>query len=48
MSPEREVVQLPDERTGLVFVFQVFEKVAHALVMQSTQPIQVLDAVQTP
>lgn len=48
MSPEREVVQLPDERIGLVFVFQVFEKVAYALVMQSTQPIQVLDAVQTP
>ena len=48
MSPEREVVQLPDERTGLIFVFQVFEKVAYALVMQSTQPIQVLDAVQTP
>ena len=48
VSPEREVVQLPDERTGLVFVFQVFEKVAYALVMQSTQPIQVLDAVQTP
>jgi hypothetical protein len=48
MSPEREVVQLPDECTGLVFVFQVFEKVVHALVMQSTQPIQVLDAVQTP
>lgn len=48
MSPEREVMQLPDERTGLVFVFQVFEKVAYALVMQSTQPIQMLDAVQTP
>lgn len=48
LSPEREIVKLPDERTGLVFVFQVFEKVAHALVMQSTQPIQVLDAVQTP
>lgn len=48
LSPEREVVQLPDERTGLIFIFQVFEKVAYALVMQSTQPIQVLDAVQTP
>ncbi len=48
VSSEREVMQLPDERTGLVFVFQVFEKVAYALVMQSTQPIQVLDAVQTP
>lgn len=48
MSPERRVIQLPDERAGLVFVFRVFEKAAYALVMQSTQPIQMLDAVQTP
>lgn len=48
ISPERKLVPLPDERTGLVFVFRVFDKVSYALVMQSSQPIQVLDAVQTP
>jgi len=45
---EEETVQLPDERTGLVFVFRVFEKLAYALVVQSTQSIKILDAVKTP
>jgi len=44
----REVIPLPDERIGLVFVFRVFDKVSYALVMQSARSIQVLDAVQTP
>lgn len=43
-----KTVQLPDERTGLVFVFRVFDHVAYALVVQSTSPIKVLDAVKTP
>lgn len=47
-SLKGEKVQLPDERTGLVFVFRVFEKIAYALVMQSTQSIQVSDAIKTP
>ena len=47
-SSKREVVELPEERAGLVFVFRVFEKVSYALVMQTTQPIRILDAVQTP
>jgi len=47
-SLKGEILQLPDERAGLVFVFRVFEKVAYALVVQSTQPIRTLDAVRTP
>jgi len=47
-SSKREVIELPEERAGLVFVFRVFEKVSYALVMQTTQPIRILDAVQTP
>ncbi len=47
-SLKDETVQLPDERTGLVFVFRVFKKISYALVMQSTQSIQVSDAVNTP
>lgn len=43
-----DVVQLPDERAGLVFIFRVFDKIAYALVVQSTQPIRTLDAVRTP
>lgn len=43
-----KIVQLPGVRSGLVFVFRVFEKVSYALVMQSTQFIQILDTVETP
>lgn len=43
-----EMVQLPDERTGLVFVFRVFDKISYALVVQSTHSIKILDAVKTP
>lgn len=47
-GPDGNIIQLPGARTGLVFVFRVFEKVSYALVMQSTQYIQILDAVETP
>jgi hypothetical protein len=41
-------VKLPDERTGLIFVFRVFDKMAYALVMRSTRPIYIGDVVRTP
>lgn len=47
-SLKGEMVQLPDERTGLVFVFRVFDKISYALVAQSTHSIRILDAVKTP
>lgn len=47
-SLKGEMVQLPDERTGLVFIFRVFDKISYALVVQSTQSIKILDAVKTP
>ncbi|SFE93990.1 LysM peptidoglycan-binding domain-containing protein [Nitrosomonas sp. Nm166] len=47
-SLKGEMVQLPDERTGLVFIFRVFDKISYALVVQSTHSIRVLDAVKTP
>ncbi|MBS0423381.1 MAG: LysM peptidoglycan-binding domain-containing protein [Proteobacteria bacterium] len=47
-SLKGEVTQLPDERTGLIFVFRVFDKIAYALVVQSTQSIKISDAVKTP
>jgi len=43
-----EIVRLPDERYGLVFVFRVFNKLSYALVMQSGRPVQMLDDVRTP
>ena len=47
-TSKRQVVELPEERAGLVFVFRVFEKVSYALVMQTTQPIRLFDSVKTP
>jgi hypothetical protein len=41
-------IKLPDERTGLVFVFRVFEKMSYAIVMRATKPIYVGDVVETP
>jgi hypothetical protein len=47
-SNSREKVRLPAERYGMIFVFRVFEKLSYALVMTSTQPVNVLDVVQAP
>jgi len=41
-------IQLPDERSGLVFVFRVFDRVSYALVMNISRPVSVLDVVQNP
>jgi hypothetical protein len=42
------MIQLPDERAGLSFVFRVFERVSYALIMNITRPVSPLDVVQTP
>jgi hypothetical protein len=42
------LVKLPDERIGLLMVFRTFERVSYALIMQASQPVNVLDIVQTP
>lgn len=44
----REVIQLPDERYGLVFVFRVYEKLAYGLVMNTSRSVQVGDFVLNP
>lgn len=48
LALEPGMIKLPDERVGLIMVFRVFEHVSYALVMQATQPINKLDAIQTP
>lgn len=44
----RERYKLPDEESALVLVFRTFEKISYALVMSSTRPVHMLDAVITP
>lgn len=41
-------VRLPDERTGLLLIFRVFEKMSYGIIMRATRPIYVGDVVQTP
>ena len=41
-------IKLPDERVGLLMVFRIFERVSYGLIMQTSQPINKLDSVQTP
>lgn len=41
-------ITLPDELSGSLMVFRVFERVSYALIMQANQSIHVLDKVQTP
>ena len=41
-------IKLPEERSGLSFVFRVFDRVSYALVMRVTRPVNPLDVVQTP
>ena len=45
---KRGTVRLPDERTGLVLVFRVFEKMSYGIIMRAARPIYVGDIVQTP
>ena len=39
---------IPDERYAVAFVFRVFERVAYALVMETTKPVLVGDSVRNP
>ncbi|NOR51619.1 MAG: LysM peptidoglycan-binding domain-containing protein [Gammaproteobacteria bacterium] len=43
-----EEIELPEERSGLVMIFRVFDRVSYALVMDITVPLHVLDRVTNP
>ena len=46
-SPDA-LIELPNERSGLVFLFRVFDRISYALVMNAKNPVSPLDVVRTP
>jgi len=48
LKEKGKTLTLPDVRYGLVFVFRTFDKVAYALVMQTTLPVAVQDSALSP
>ena len=46
--PPTRYLELPPERTGLLFVFRVFDRVAYAIVLNTSEPIVAGDVVRKP
>ncbi len=44
----RERVQLPSERAGILMIFRSFEKMSYGLVLETEEPLRVGDLVQNP
>lgn len=47
-DPTRPVMKLPDERHGLLFVFQVFNRMSYALILQVQEPVSPGDRFSQP
>ena len=41
-------IQLPDERSGLLFVFRVFDRVSYALILSALDPVRAGDRITQP
>jgi hypothetical protein len=48
LQADPNVLQVPDERSGLMFVFRVFDRVSYALIVSTTDPIDVGDHARKP
>jgi hypothetical protein len=44
----KRMYKIPDEETGLLMVFRVFDKVSYALIMDANRPVHIYDALRTP
>jgi hypothetical protein len=44
----KDMYDMPDEETGLLMVFRVFDKVSYALIMDANRPVHLHDTVRTP
>jgi hypothetical protein len=47
-DPARPSMQLPDERTGMLFVFRTFERVSYALILSAQDPVKAGDRFTQP
>jgi len=47
-DPAKATIKLPDERTGLMFVFRVFDRVSYALVLSTELPVHRGDRFTQP
>lgn len=45
---ERRKVQLPAERSGLLMLFRVFDKVSYGLVLRASRPLTIGDQIRNP
>jgi hypothetical protein len=45
---KKELVKLPDQQYGSLFVFRIFNNISYALVMQVTAPVQIGDLAKSP
>jgi hypothetical protein len=48
LQPVRADLAVPDERTGLVFVFRVFDRLSYGIVLNTTDPVMAGDFVRNP
>jgi len=44
----KETYPLPDETSGQLLVFRVFERVSYGFILQASRPIKLMDTVRTP
>ncbi len=44
----KNMIKLPDERSGLIMIFRTFKNVAYGLVMQTKLPVKQFDTVTNP
>ncbi|PTT88527.1 peptidoglycan-binding protein [Pelomonas sp. HMWF004] len=46
--PKAEMIKLPDERHGVLFVFEVYERVSYALIISVKEPVKTGDRFTQP